>query len=321
MATLRTRSAVAAAATVLAVCALAAPAAAEPGEQVDPPSWGLDRVDQRDGGDQLDQLYRYETTAADVTAYVIDTGVDGTHPDFGGRVWPGRDFVDDDEHATDRNGHGTQLAGVIAGERYGIAKQARVMPVRVLDAQGGGSAATILAGIEWVLENAKQPAVAVLGIGGPPNEVVDEAVRRLTEVMPVAVPAGGSGSDAGEFSPGRVPEVLTVAAANQSDEAAPKSNSGAAVDLYAPGVDILAPATGGKDARRSGTSMAAAHVAGAAALYRARHPDTPASEVSAALVANATEGALSGVPEGTANRLLYTLTPETPDQNAGTAEE
>nr|WP_142001732.1 S8 family peptidase [Amycolatopsis cihanbeyliensis] len=300
-----------------AICVLAPVAAAEPGEQLDPPSWGLDRVDQREGGDRLDQRYRYETTAEAVTAYVIDTGVDGTHPDFGGRVWPGKDFVDDDEHATDRNGHGTQLAGVIAGERYGIAKQARIMPVRVLDAQGAGTAATILSGIEWVLENARQPAVAVLGIGGPPNEAVDEAVRRLAEVMPVAVPAGGSGGDAGEFSPGRVPEVLTVAASNQSDEAAPKSNSGAAVDLYAPGVDVVAPATGGKDATRSGTSMAAAHVAGVAALYRATHPDVPVPEVAAALVANATVDALSGVPEGTANRLLYTLTPESALQGEG----
>ncbi|WP_091672219.1 S8 family peptidase [Amycolatopsis marina] len=278
-------------------------AVTEPGEQAEPPSWGLDRIDQREG---FDQLYRYPTRAEQVTVYVIDTGVDGTNPEFEGRVWPGKDFVDDDDHATDGNGHGTHLAGVIGAEHHGIAKDVRIMPVRVLDDNGAGSLLDILAGIEWVRVNATQPAVAVFGIGGPPEEALDEAVRELAAVMPVAVPAGSSGASAGDFSPGRVAEALTVAAADRTDAAVSRSNSGSAVDLFAPGAEIPAPSTGGAVSVQSGTSIAAAHVAGAAALYRAQHPEATPAEVGEALLAAATEDALSAVPDGTANRLLFT---------------
>ncbi|WP_103350277.1 S8 family peptidase [Amycolatopsis sp. CA-128772] len=285
-----------------AVAVLAVPVSAG-GVQPDPPSWGLDRIDQRTG---LDHAYHYASDGSGVTIYVIDSGVDAKHPDFQGRVAPGRDFLDGGSDTSDTNGHGTRLAGIAAGKDYGVAKGAQIVPVRVLDSGGGGAVDRIIAGIDWVAQNAQQPAVALLGIGGAPNDQLDAAVKRLAEVVPIAVPAGGETADAGGFSPGRVPEALTVAASDAQDQPDRTANSGQAVDLYAPGADIPCPIAGGTGAGpESGTSMAAAFAAGVAARYRAQHPgDTPA-QVDDALVGATTPDVLKGVPGGTANRLLY----------------
>jgi len=284
-----------------AVVALAGPAAG--GVQPDPPSWGLDRIDQRTG---LDHAYHYATDGSGVTIYVIDSGVDAKHPDFQGRVAPGRDFLNGGTDTSDANGHGTRLAGIAAGKDYGVAKGAQIVPVRVLDSGGGGATDQIIAGIDWVAQNAQQPAVAVLGIGGVPNDQLDAAVKRLATVVPIVVPAGSETADASGYSPGRVPEALTVAASDAQDRPDKSSNSGQDVDLYAPGSDVPAPIAGGTTAGpESGTSMAAAFAAGVAALYRAQHPEETPAQVDEALVKAATPDVLKGVPEGTANRLLY----------------
>ncbi len=294
-------------AMLLVVAAAAQPASATSATEVqqNPPNWGLDRIDQRTG---LDQLYSYETDAKDVTVYVIDSGVDAAHPDFGGRVQPGKDFLSGGTDTSDTNGHGTYLAGVAASKTFGVAKAAKIVPVRVIDAEGGGATDKIIAGIDWVTQNAQQPAVAVLGIGGTPNDQLDTAVRALAAVVPVALPAGGEATDAGGFSPGRVAEALTVGATDARDQVGPTSNYGEVVDLFAPGVDVPGPNAGGNGAKvLSGTSSAAAHVAGVAALYRALHPGATAAEVAKALVDGASVDVLAGVHEGTANRLLYSL--------------
>ncbi|MTD55362.1 S8 family peptidase [Amycolatopsis pithecellobii] len=289
---------------LLTVAALAtAPAAvADPAVQENPPSWGLDRIDQHDGA--LDQRYHYDTTADEVTVYVIDTGVDAALPEFEGRVQPGRNFVNGTTETTDGNGDGTRLASIVGGKDFGVAKKVRIVPVKVLDDSGNGTLPGIISGIQWVAQNATQPAVAVLGIGGPGNVPLDNAVKALTAVMPVAVPAGWSATDVSTSSPGRVPEVLTVGATDDHDAIAAKSNFGAGVDLFAPGTAIPTAAPGDP---ASGTSMAAAFVAGAAALYRAGHPAATAAEVSRALVDAATPGVLTGLPAGTPNRLLCTV--------------
>ena len=288
---------------VVVVLAGQAPAAAAGGVQQDPPSWGLDRIDQRTG---LDHAYHYGDDASGVTIYVIDSGVDAKHPDFEGRVAPGRDFLNGGSDTSDTNGHGTRLAGIAAGKDYGVAKGAQIVPVRVLDKDGGGATDQIIAGIDWVAQNAQQPAVAVLGIGGVPNDQLDAAVKRLAAVVPIAVPAGSETADASGFSPGRVPEALTVGASDTQDHPDKASNFGQDVDLYAPGVDVPAPIAGGTGAGpESGTSMAAAFAAGAAALYLAQHPQATPVQVDEALVGAATPDALKGVPDGTANRLLY----------------
>lgn len=290
-------------AAVAIVFAGQTPAVAAGGVQPDPPSWGLDRIDQRTG---LDHAYRYASDASGVTIYVIDSGVDAKHPDFEGRVAPGRDFLSGGSDTSDTNGHGTRLAGIAAGKDYGVAKGAQIVPVRVLDKDGGGATDQIIAGIDWVTQNAQQPAVAVLGIGGVPNDGLDAAVKRLAAVVPVAVPAGSETADASGFSPGRVPEALTVGATDAQDHPDQASNFGQDVDLYAPGVAVPGPIAGGTTAGpESGTSMAAAFAAGVAALYRAQHPEAAPDQVDQALVQAATVDVLKGVPEGTANRLLY----------------
>lgn len=291
-------------AAVVVVLAGQTPAAAAGGVQADPPGWGLDRIDQRTG---LDHAYHYASDASGVTIYVIDSGVDAKHPDFEGRVAPGRDFLNGGSDTADTNGHGTRLAGIAAGKAYGVAKGAQIVPVRVLDKDGGGATDQIIAGIDWVAQNAQQPAVALLGIGGVPNDQLDAAVKRLAAVVPVAVPAGSETADASGFSPGRVAEALTVGATDSQDHPDQASNFGQDIDLYAPGVDVPGPIAGGTGAGPdSGTSMAAAFAAGVAAIYRAQHPEAGPDQVDQALVQAATPDALKGVPGGTANRLLYT---------------
>lgn len=270
------------------------------GEQVNPPSWGLDRIDQRDLPG--DGVYRYPNEAPDVTAYVIDTGVRATHDDFGDRVLPGYG------EPSDGNGHGTFVAGIIGGTRFGVAKQIRIVPVKVLSDNGSGSTSDVIAGIDWVTAHAVRPAVANLSLGGSPNEALDTAVRNsIASGVTYAVAAGGSASDAGDFSPARVVEALTIGASDARDCLASSTNRGGVVDMFAPGVDIVGPVStdDGAVATFSGSSVSAPHVAGAAGIYLEDHPDASAADVSAALVDLSTKDRLCDVPAGTANRLLY----------------
>ncbi|MFD4198744.1 S8 family peptidase [Amycolatopsis thermoflava] len=292
--------------SALLVLGAVAPASAAPGAQQNPPSWALDRIDQRDKA--VDQTYHYESTGEGVTVYVIDTGVDAALPDLAGRVDPGKDFVGGTDNPADGNGDGTRMAGIVAGKEFGVAKAARIVPVKVLDDKGNGRLNNIISGIDWVTQNAKQPAVAVIGFGGPASDGLDNAVRRLIGVMPVVAAAGWSGVDSSFSSPARIPELLTVGAVDRTDAFAPKSNFGLGVDLLAPGVDVPSTAPGSTAATPfSGTSMAAAFVAGAAALYREQHPDDTPEQVVNALINNSTPDVLTGLPQGTPNRLLYTL--------------
>lgn len=276
------------------------------GEQLNPPSWGLDRIDQRDL--PLDGVYRYPNEALGVTAYVIDTGVRATHQDFGGRVLPGIDFVDDDTNASDGNGHGTFVAGIIGGTRFGVAKRINIVPVRVLGNTGSGTIADVIAGIDWVTHNAVKPAVVNMSLGGSANAAMDAAVRNsIASGLSYTVAAGGSASDAGNFSPARVAEALTIGASDIRDCLASSTNRGAVVDMFAPGVNIVGPwiTNDSASATLSGSSFSAPHVAGAVGIYLAAHPLATAAEVSAALVAASTKDRLCNVPAGTGNRLLY----------------
>lgn len=278
--------------------------------QENPPSWGLDRVDQRDL--PLDNGYTYETKAENVTAYVVDTGVLATRTTFEGRVQAGFDAIDGDDDATDEHGHGTHVAGTIGGAEYGLAKGVSIVAVRVLDADGSGTTEQVVAGINWVAEQAQTldgPPVANMSLGGGVDEVLDEAVRGAVESgVTFTVAAGNSGADANDFSPARVEEAVTVAASDDQDGQADFSNYGDKVDLYAPGVDITSSVIGGDDASDtfSGTSMAAPHVAGAVALFLADNPEATPAEVAEAITSAATPDKITNPSEGTPNKLLYT---------------
>ncbi|MEY7980761.1 S8 family peptidase [Streptomyces pilosus] len=274
--------------------------------QDDPPSWGLDRVDQADTAG--DSKYTYPDQAGEgVTAYVIDTGVRVTHKDFEGRATHGYDAVDDDDTADDGNGHGTHVAATIAGSAHGVAKKAKVVAVRVLDDNGSGTPAQVVAGIDWVPKNHKGPSVANMSLGGGADPALDAAVQKaIASGVTFAVAAGNASADAGQGSPARVPEALTVASSTKDDAQSDFSNHGTAVDLYAPGSDITSAWNDGDDGTKtiSGTSMASPHVAGAAAVYLAGHPDAGPAAVATALTAGATADRIGNPGSGTPNKLL-----------------
>ena len=277
--------------------------------QINPPNWGDDRIDQVDT--PLDQSYEYPASAgAGVHVYVLDTGVNLTHNEFTGRTGPGRDIVDGDNSPTDCNGHGTHVAGSAVGTLYGVAKRATVHAVRVLNCQGSGSSAAILAGIDWIRANAVRPAVVNYSIGCNTrcaDPTLDSAVRTLVGSGITWVQSSGNANDdACFYSPQKVAEGITVNAMTISDAKASYSNWGTCTDIWAPGTNIVSAwyTTNTATNTISGTSMASPHVTGAAALYLAANPNATPAQVQTALVNNAISNTLTGVPAGTPNRLL-----------------
>lgn len=285
--------------------------------QTRPPSYGLDRVDQR--ALPLSASYTYRRTGAGVTAYVIDTGIHLTHSDFGGRAVSGFDAVDGGV-ADDCNGHGTHVSGTIGGARAGVAKQVRLVAVRVLDCDGSGLMSGVIAGVDWVTRDhiAGRPAVANMSLAGPASAALDRAVAgSISDGVTYAVAAGNDGGAAGDSSgasnacnssPSRVSAALTVGATDARDYRAPYSNSGSCLDLFAPGSDIVSDWYTSNSATQtiSGTSMATPHVTGAAALYLQAVPSATPAQVVRKLLGASTPGKVKDPHNGSPNRLLYT---------------
>jgi len=285
------------------------------GTQVNPPSWGLDRIDQRSL--PLNNSYTYNQTGIGVDAYIIDTGIRTTHADFGGRAVPGYDAITSGGTAADGNGHGTHVAGTVGGTSYGVAKNVRLVAVRVLDNAGSGTTAGVIAGIDWVTANRSltRPSVANMSLGGGPSPTLDDAVRRsIVSGVTYCIAAGNSSADASGYSPARVNEAITVGATDITDGFASFSNFGSVVKIQAPGVNITSAWNTTDTATNtiSGTSMATPHVAGAAALYLEANPTATPAAVLSGLTSNATNNVITGLPSGTVNKLLYSILVSTP---------
>jgi subtilisin family serine protease len=274
-------------------------------------TWGLDRIDQRNL--PLDGTYTYPTTASNVHAYIIDTGIRVTHSEFGGRATPGFDAVTSGGNANDCNGHGTHVSGTVGGSTYGVAKGVQLVAVRVLDCNGSGSTSGVAAGIDWVTAHAAKPAVANMSLGGGADATLDAAVKNsIASGVTYGIAAGngdilGNPQNACNSSPARVPEAITVGATQNNDQKASFSNYGTCLDIFAPGVSITSSWNTSDSATNtiSGTSMATPHVVGAAALVLADNPAFTPAQVRDTLVNNATSNVVGNPGTGSPNKLLY----------------
>jgi subtilisin family serine protease len=274
-------------------------------------TWGLDRIDQRNL--PLSTSFSYLNTGVGVHAYIVDTGIRFTHVQLAGRATSGYDAVDGGS-ADDCNGHGTHVAGTVGGTTHGVAKGVSLVAVRVLDCAGSGTTAGVIAGVDWVGNNAIKPAVANLSLGGGASTTLDNAVASaISKGVTFAIAAGngntgGKAQPACNYSPARVPSAITVSATSSTDAKASYANYGTCVDIFAPGNSITSSWYTSDTATNtiSGTSMATPHVAGVAALYLQSNPGASPATVSSALTSGATAGKVTGAGTGSPNLLLFT---------------
>lgn len=270
--------------------------------------WNLDRIDQH----ALPLNGDYSPTYAfgnGVNVYVVDSGVRITHTQFQGRASYGYDFVDNDAVADDCLGHGTHVAGTVAGVNTGVARYANIIAVRVLDCAGDGSQTEVVNGLNWVRTHHVKPAVVNISIGfNGGNTAVDNAVNALiTAGVTVVTSAGNDGQNACNQSPARAPSALTVGNSTQSDARSGTSNFGSCLDLFAPGNQIVSTCRTSNTATctMSGTSMASPAVAGAAALYLRSFPAATPATVMGWIKNRTTNGVITSPGSGSPNKLLY----------------
>ncbi|MEF2528958.1 MULTISPECIES: S8 family peptidase [Streptomyces] len=274
--------------------------------QTDPP-WGLDRIDQRDL--PPDGRYTFAETAGNVTVYLVDSGLRTTHSQFQGRASVGADKVGDGRNGADCTGHGTHVAGTVGGRDFGVAKGVKLVAVRVTDCRDKAATSAIIAAADWITAHAVKPAVVNMSINGGANSAEDEAIKRsIASGVTWVVSSGNGNTDACANSPGRIGAAIVVNNSTSGDVRRSDSNFGPCTDLFAPGTSIPSAGYQSDTASRtlSGTSMAAPHVAGAAALFLAKNPGATPAQVQSALIAAASPGKVRSPGKDTPNRLLFT---------------
>ncbi len=265
------------------------------------PTWGLDRIDERNL--PLDNNYRFDFDGTGVDVYVIDTGIRTSHNDFGGRASFG---IACTGGTGDDNGHGTHVAGTVGSNTWGVAKNADLFGVKVCTGGGSCPNSAILCGVDYVTQQKQNnpgiPTVGNMSLGGGFSNSINSAVNTAEAAgVFMAVAAGNdNGANACNRSPASASGSYTVGSTTSSDQRSSFSNIGTCVDIFAPGSSITSTWNSSNTATRtiSGTSMASPHVAGAAALILDEHPNWSPAQVASELTARATAGVLSNVGSG-----------------------
>ncbi|KFX98298.1 hypothetical protein V490_02368 [Pseudogymnoascus sp. VKM F-3557] len=276
--------------------------------------WGLDRISHRNGTSEGKEEYRYDSSAGEgTTIYVVDSGINIKHEEFGGRAVWGKNYVEGsiDE---DEDGHGTHVAGIAGGANYGVASKAHLIAIKVLDAKGDGTSSDVLAGMQWAADDAEKKnqtgkSVINMSLGAGYSEAFNKATAAIiARGVVVVAAAGNEDANASGVSPASTPDVITVGATYRNDTRATFSNWGVAIDVFAPGVGIKSAWKGSTNATMtiSGTSMACPHVAGLAAYFiglEKNGTSTPA-KITARIKGAATRGVVTDL-KNSVNNLVY----------------